>query len=110
MATKKTSKNTPKSTKNARNLGSFEHNLEKLESIVAKMEDGDCSLDEAFSMFEEGVGISKSCSKMLESYERKIYLIKEGKSKSSDKNPDKNSDKRDKSDSEHYLDIFTDEV
>ncbi len=88
-----------KTTKNSRIIDSFEDNLDKLESIVSKMEDGSCSLDEAFSMFEDGVSISKKCSKMLESYERKIYLIKEGKVKNTDDDS-----------SEHYLDIFNDEA
>ncbi len=103
MASKKT-------TKNIQNVENFEQNLEKLESIVAKMEEGQCSLDDAFSMFEEGVGISKKCSAMLECYERKIYLIKEGKLKGgSDKG--KKAAKGDNEDgSEHYLDIFTDDV
>ncbi len=94
-----------KTTKPSKTIDSFEADLQKLEDIVAKMEDKNCSLDEAFLMFEDGVGISKRCSKILESYERKIYLIKENKSKTA------KNDKSDlNTDDEHYLDIFTDEA
>ncbi len=100
MASKKT-------TKNTQNVDNFEQNLDKLEAIVAKMEEGKCSLDEAFSMFEEGVGISQKCSSMLEGYERKIYLIKEGKSKNNSCDKTKKAT-NDELGNEHYLDIFTD--
>ncbi len=100
MATKKTAKSSPQAY-------NFEEKLEKLEDIVSKMEDGRCNLDEAFSMFEKAIKISKECSSMLDSYERKIYLIKENKGNKADKG---NSQKGNTSDSEHYLDIFTNEV
>lgn len=58
---------------------SFENEIENLENIVSKLEEGNVSLDEAFSLFEKGIGITKKCSKMLEGYERKVMIVKSGK-------------------------------
>ncbi len=66
-------------TKKNVSINNFEESLKKLETIIQKMEEGECSLDEAFSIFEEGVCISKKCSKLLEDYERKIMIVKEKK-------------------------------
>ena len=66
-------------TKKTLSTDNFEESLKKLEIIIQKMEEGECSLDEAFSIFEEGVCISKKCSKLLEDYERKIMIVKEKK-------------------------------
>ncbi len=65
-----------KTKKTSSKSDSFETNLSKLQDIVEKMEEGKCNLDEALSMFEEGVSISKKCSKILNEYERKIMIVK----------------------------------
>ena len=39
----------------------FESSLEKLEQIVAKLEDGDISLEDSVKSFEEGIGLVKEC-------------------------------------------------
>ena len=41
----------------------FESSLEKLEQIVAKLEDGDISLEDSVKSFEEGIGLVKECQK-----------------------------------------------
>ena len=38
---------------------SFESQIENLEKIVAELENGELSLDESVSKFEEGIKISK---------------------------------------------------
>ena len=39
----------------------FESSLKKREQIVAKLEDGDVSLEDSVKSFEEGVGLVKEC-------------------------------------------------
>ena len=58
---------------------SFEELLTKLEDITTKLEkQDDISLDESMKLFEEGISISKKCSKQIEDAEKKItILIKE---------------------------------
>lgn len=45
---------------------SFEENLENLETIVKKLENGDVPLDEAIEKFNEGMKYAESCNKILE--------------------------------------------
>jgi len=57
----------------------FEDALQKLEAIVKKLEDGNLSLEESLKAFEEGVRLSRFCSKKLDEAEKKVeILLKDG--------------------------------
>ena len=56
---------------------SFEENMEELEKVVAELEKGDLNLDDSVSRFEQGIKISKECSKILEDAEKKITILLE---------------------------------
>ena len=43
----------------------FEEALKQLEAIVSRLEIGDLPLEEALSVFEEGVRLTKVCSQRL---------------------------------------------
>ncbi len=45
---------------------SFEENIENLENIVTELEKGNLNLDESMKKFEEGMKISRDCTKILE--------------------------------------------
>ncbi len=45
---------------------SFEENLEELENIVTKLENGDIPLDDAIEKFNEGMVLANKCNKILE--------------------------------------------
>ncbi len=53
----------------------FEKALEKLEKIVEALESGELSLDEALKRYEEGVKLSRACSKKLNETEKKIEML-----------------------------------
>jgi len=53
----------------------FEEALEKLEEIVEKLEAGDLSLDESLSAFEEGIKLSRLCSKQLNEAELRVEKL-----------------------------------
>lgn len=53
----------------------FEEMMKDLEQIAKDLESGDLSLDESVKKFEEGIEISKSCSKILEDAEKKITIL-----------------------------------
>ena len=53
----------------------FEEQIEELENIIKELEAGKLNLDESVEKFEEWMKISKECSKMLESAERKITIL-----------------------------------
>ena len=47
---------------------SFEEMMQTLENISSELESGKLTLDESVKKFEEGIEISKECSKILENY------------------------------------------
>ena len=53
----------------------FESSLKKLEQIVAKLEDGDISLEDSVKSFEEGIGLVKECQKQLSAAELKVKKL-----------------------------------
>jgi exodeoxyribonuclease VII small subunit len=50
----------------------FDEQLEKLKSIVEKMEHGGLSLDESLKLFEEGIGLSKRLLEILNRSEGRV--------------------------------------
>ena len=56
----------------------FEQSLTRLDEIVSKLEDGEASLDESLSLFEEGTRILGDCSKQLDEAEQKVVRLKKG--------------------------------
>lgn len=57
---------------------SFEEALGRLEEIVRHLEKGDLPLSESLKLFEEGSGLLKNCSTMLDEAEQKVVKLKKG--------------------------------
>ncbi|WP_214824274.1 exodeoxyribonuclease VII small subunit [Exiguobacterium algae] len=55
----------------------FEAALERLEQIVSKLETGDVPLEEAMTLYEEGVRLSALCQTKLSTAEKKMDEILE---------------------------------
>lgn len=53
----------------------FEEALKKLEDIVSKLEAGDMSLEESLAKYEDGIKLSKICSRQLEAAKSKVELL-----------------------------------
>jgi exodeoxyribonuclease VII small subunit len=53
----------------------FEEALERLEAIVKKMEEGEMTLEESLGAFEEGIKLSRFCSKKLDDIERRVEVL-----------------------------------
>ena len=53
----------------------FEEMLEKLENIVHRMEEGNITLEESLVAFEEGIKLSKMCTKKLDEAQRKVEIL-----------------------------------
>lgn len=53
----------------------FEEMMEALEKISSELENGDLTLNEAMTKFEEGMKLSKKCSEILDSAEKKIKIL-----------------------------------
>jgi exodeoxyribonuclease VII small subunit len=57
----------------------FEEALERLESLVERLDGGDLPLEQALAAFEEGVALTRRCAQQLESAERRVEaLVREG--------------------------------
>jgi len=54
---------------------SFEASLERLEHIVDRLDQGELSLEESLSVFEEGVALSKECWSELEAAEQRVEIL-----------------------------------
>lgn len=54
---------------------SFEENLEKLESIVKKLESGEVPLDDAIKEFTEAMNLAKTCDEKLKNAEEAITKL-----------------------------------
>jgi len=60
----------------------FEVSLKRLEEIVEELERGDLDLDRSLKLFEEGISMSRICTKRLNEMEKKIEILtKEGDDK-----------------------------
>jgi len=57
---------------------SFEKDLERLEEIVAALEEGGLPLEDSLKQFEEGVALVRQCEKTLKAAERKIDMLVRG--------------------------------
>jgi exodeoxyribonuclease VII small subunit len=53
----------------------FENAMERLEAIIQELESGALSLDDALKRFEEGIKLSKFCSKKLDEAEKRVSIL-----------------------------------
>lgn len=53
----------------------FEQSLARLEEIVRMLEGGSAPLDKSLELFEEGVGLVKSCNSKLDNVEQRIKIL-----------------------------------
>ena len=53
----------------------FEESIKELEQLVKDLEGTELTLDESIEKCEKGMKLSKHCSKLLESAEKKITLL-----------------------------------
>ncbi|MEI7757729.1 MAG: exodeoxyribonuclease VII small subunit [Bacteroidota bacterium] len=57
------------------NKNSLETNLKELESIVAKMEQGDMALEDSIRSYEKGMLLLKLCQDSLKEIEQKVLVL-----------------------------------
>lgn len=53
----------------------FEETIKQLEEIATQLEKGNLTLDESVEKFEQGMKLSKQCSKTLEEAEKRITIL-----------------------------------
>ncbi len=57
----------------------FEKAMTRLENIIEELERGDLDIDKSLEIFEEGIKMSRLCSKKLTEAEAKIEKLSKGK-------------------------------
>ncbi len=57
----------------------FETAMRRLESIVNELEKGELDIDKSLQIFEEGIKMSRVCSKKLNEAEKKIEMLTKNK-------------------------------
>jgi exodeoxyribonuclease VII small subunit len=57
---------------------SFDDGLDRLETLVQKLEGGHLSLEEALLGFEEGVNLSRALQQQLADAQRRVEVLKQG--------------------------------
>ena len=62
----------------AKQAPNFEQSMTRLEEIVGLLERGDSPLDQAMALFEEGAGILRTCTAMLDEAEQRVTLLTAG--------------------------------
>ena len=53
----------------------FEQAMSRLEEIVRSLENGSATLDESLKLYEEGIGLVRTCSAKLDEAEARIKLL-----------------------------------
>lgn len=56
-------------------VAEFEKSLDELEQLVARMEQGELSLDDSLQSFERGIALYRSCQNALEQAELRVKLL-----------------------------------
>ncbi|MDP8225723.1 MAG: exodeoxyribonuclease VII small subunit [Candidatus Lernaella stagnicola] len=63
--------------KGTKEESTFETQLRRLEDLVGKLESGDLPLEAAVEVFEEGMKLSSSLTKTLDSAEKRVEVLLE---------------------------------
>lgn len=53
----------------------FEKSLSELEQLVARLENGDLSLEDSLKAFEQGIKLTRECQTMLAKAEQKVQTL-----------------------------------
>lgn len=54
---------------------SFEQCLERVQELVALLESGNLPLSESLRLFEEGIGLVRSCQEQLQQAEHQVEML-----------------------------------
>ena len=65
-------------------MKNFEAQLDRLEELTGQIQDGDIPLEEAVTLFEEGIKLSKKLEKELARIERKVEILVNNPEKAED--------------------------
>lgn len=64
-----------RSDKDDNQVAQFEQSLDELEKLVARMEQGDMSLDDSLKSYERGIALYRNCQSALEQAQLRVKLL-----------------------------------
>lgn len=56
-------------------IADLEASLKEINNLIGKMEQGDLTLEQSLSHFEQGIGLIKNCQKILREAEQKVQIL-----------------------------------
>ena len=60
-----------------KNTPDFEQSLAELQTLVARLENGELSLEDSLTTFEQGIRLSRECQSALQQAEQKVQMLLE---------------------------------
>ncbi len=57
--------------------GGFEAQYKRLEAAVAKLEEGDLTLEESLALYEDGIKVAKACQELLKDAELRVTKLQD---------------------------------
>ena len=65
----------PQAATEPNQIAEFESSLDELEKLVARMEQGEQSLDDSLKSFERGISLYRNCQSALEQAQLRVKLL-----------------------------------
>jgi exodeoxyribonuclease VII small subunit len=65
----------PQAAVESNQIAEFESSLDELEKLVARMEQGELSLDDSLKSFERGISLYRNCQNALEQAQLRVKLL-----------------------------------
>ena len=65
----------PQAAVDSNQIAEFESSLDELEKLVARMEQGELSLDDSLKSFERGISLYRNCQNALEQAQLRVKLL-----------------------------------
>lgn len=69
----------PGQKKNGKKEPGLEESFEMLNAIIEKLEEEGTSLEDAFSLYEQGMKLSFHCQETIDTVEKKVRILSETK-------------------------------
>ena len=77
MAGKRLEKELKKESEEASQALSLEEGFERLEETIARLEDEEISLEDAFAAYSEGMTLLKNCNEQIDRVEKQVLKLAE---------------------------------
>jgi exodeoxyribonuclease VII small subunit len=53
----------------------FENKIERVEEIIERVESNDTALEDALSLYKDGIALVKECGEVLQKFEEEVFVL-----------------------------------